>query len=146
MRDEMRCEFCGEMKPPPSVNSIGADICWWNAVEELRELQDRGVSGMYVEGWGVRRRAGFLEPFQHGWVELEDGSVYDETPHHHCEKYFSGFRLGDPEKEARERGAPIPLHRDLGRFDTDAALAAGYAHAKEQAETFCREENGRERG
>ena len=67
--------------------------------------------------------------------------------------HFAGMIFEDPEKEARDRGTQIPLHRDLARSPQpdspnpkyDEQAAAAYAQAKEQAEAFCREKGGRAR-
>jgi hypothetical protein len=118
-------------------------VCYWNAAASLRRLRPQAGEArlFYVEGWAVRRKAGTLVPFEHGWVEL-DGAPQDDTPHHHVEPgaYFAAIRrhdlAGDDPPLYRRLTTPV---RDDGRrnpsYDPEAALA--YTAAKTRAVEFC---------
>jgi hypothetical protein len=146
-----RCEVCREELPELRVgNSPNAGTCYWNASAQLRRLRPTAGGVLYVEGWAVRRYPdGRLEPFEHGWVEL-DGTIADDTPHHHVAStgaYFGALRLDDPFAEGATLGVDIPLYRHVtcpseadGRPNPryDPKLARVYAQARLDAEAYCR--------
>jgi hypothetical protein len=113
------CEFCGDELPELLAVGVNPGTCWWNAEDELYRLGPaEGRVGTYVEGWAVRERNGVLEPFEHGWVEL-DGVPRHVTPHHHAVAYFGGIRSEHPRRDFGRIGVTVPLYRDLTRRELD---------------------------
>jgi hypothetical protein len=142
--DVVACDVCGDMLRLDQ----GPDQCWWIAAEEIR----KDVGGRYIEGWAVRElKSGRRVPYEHGWVELPDGTIHDPTPHHHCVAYCGGisFHFADPEREQHERGIVLPFYRTLTRAPTpdepnpkyDPALAATYEAARLRAVACCERTN-----
>lgn len=146
-----RCPVCGEAYESPAIGPQPA-ACWWNAFERFRIERPSDNRCTYVEGWAVRRRQDeALEPFEHGWVELSDGSRLDPTPHHHAIEYFAALRFDDREMdELLRHRLTVPFYREVivdrhgdeGNPHFSAQHADRYADAKQQAERYCLERNG----
>src|SRR5260221_60545 len=68
---EASCELADEI-------SARASNCWGNSLTALRQARSlKGKQARYVEGWAVDKRFGMI--YEHGWIELGDGTVLDAT-------------------------------------------------------------------
>jgi hypothetical protein len=54
-----------------------AGCCWANAVQALRLYHKRLGDVVYVEGWCAMPDIDMVQ--EHGWLELEDGTIIDPT-------------------------------------------------------------------
>lgn len=134
------CEICDEDLPQTVPGNVGPEQCWMNAEILLGFLNQQQVYGFYVEGWAVHSRAGALEPFEHGWVEL-DARVIDITPHNHVahgDAYFPAFRQLLSE---RDPAVDVPLCRNTyaaqGHCKFNLAIADAYEVARQAALAYC---------
>jgi len=91
--------------------------CWSNALSAFL-FHKEFHKGWYVEGWAVPTIKSIRLPLEHGWVELENGSVIDPTfavlGHRNIE-YFPGLKLTYEEAFSLARkGAKLPHIRSYG--------------------------------
>ncbi len=79
--------------------------CWYNALLAFFTNEDL-QKGWYVEGWAIPDMEIHLN-IEHGWIELEDGSIIDPTFAALGDKdvlYFPAIRYTYQEAAKRARG------------------------------------------
>lgn len=81
--------------------------CWRNAILAL--FSTPALEGaVYVEGWCVA-----FFSFEHGWLELPDGTIIDPTITEDDMQYFPGvkYTLEELEKRIKKHSLNLPLVR-----------------------------------